>query len=92
VNVKNRHSASHDEQRSGTMKSDTRAIPAADPNNRLEYMKAIVQTANVEAETIPLSGSVLVCRVQPAAGCAFGLAGSMVCCLVQRVIRRFETS
>ena len=35
-------------------KSDTRAIPAADPNNRLEYMKAIVQTANVEAETIPL--------------------------------------
>jgi hypothetical protein len=36
------------------MKSDTRAIPAADPNNRLEYMKAIVQTANVEAETIPL--------------------------------------
>ena len=54
MNVKNRHSASHDEQRSGTMKSDTRAIPAADPNNRLEYMKAIVQTANVEAETIPL--------------------------------------
>jgi hypothetical protein len=49
VNVKNRHSASHDEQRSGTMKSDTRAIPAADPNNRLEYMKAIAQTANVEA-------------------------------------------
>jgi hypothetical protein len=36
------------------MKSDTRTIPAADPNNRLEYMKAIVQTANVEAETIPL--------------------------------------
>jgi hypothetical protein len=31
------------------MKSDTRSIPAADPNNRLEYMKAIAQTANVEA-------------------------------------------
>ena len=54
MNVKNRHSASHDEQRSGTMKSDTRAIPEADPNNRLEYMKAIVQTANVEGEAIPL--------------------------------------
>ena len=36
------------------MKSDTRAIPATDPNNRLKYMKAIVQTANVEGETIPL--------------------------------------
>jgi hypothetical protein len=34
--------------------SDTRAIPAVDPNNRLEYMKAIVQTANVEGETILL--------------------------------------
>jgi hypothetical protein len=37
-----------------TIKSDTRAIPAADPNNRLAYMKPIVQTANVEGETIPL--------------------------------------
>ena len=35
-------------------KTDTCAIPAADPNNRLEYMKTIVQTANVEGETIPL--------------------------------------
>jgi hypothetical protein len=35
-------------------KSDTRAIPAADPNNRLEYMNAIIQTANVEGEAIPL--------------------------------------
>jgi hypothetical protein len=34
--------------------SDTRAIPEADPNNRLEYMKAIVQTANVEEAAIPL--------------------------------------
>ena len=33
---------------------DTRALPAADPNNRLEYMKAIVQTANVEEAAIPL--------------------------------------
>ena len=38
----------------GPMKSDTRAIPAADPKNRLEYMEAIVQTANVEGETTPL--------------------------------------
>jgi len=35
--------------------SETRAIPAADPNNRLEYMRTIVQTANVEEETIPLN-------------------------------------
>lgn len=34
--------------------SDTRAIQAADPNNKLEPMKTIVQTANVEDETIPL--------------------------------------
>ena len=34
--------------------SDTRAIPAADPNNRLECMKTILQTANVEGEIIPL--------------------------------------
>ena len=39
---------------SNNQKSDTRAIPAADPNNRLECMKTIVQTANVEGETIPL--------------------------------------
>ena len=39
---------------SGTQKSNTRAIAAADPNNRLEYMKTIVQTANVEGEAIPL--------------------------------------
>ena len=33
---------------------NTRAIPAADPNNKLEYMKPIFQTANVEGETVPL--------------------------------------
>jgi hypothetical protein len=38
----------------GLLESDTRAIPAADPNNRLEWMQAIVQTANVEGETIAL--------------------------------------
>jgi|SRR5882724_2751405 len=45
---------SNDWLRSDNQKSDTRAIPAADPNNRLEYMKTMVQTANVEGETIPL--------------------------------------
>jgi len=35
--------------------SNTRALPAVDPNNRLEYMKAIVQTANAEEETISLT-------------------------------------
>jgi hypothetical protein len=33
---------------------DTRAIPAANPNNRLEHMKPIVQTGNLEGETISL--------------------------------------
>ena len=45
---------SNDWLRTDNQKSDTRAIPAADPNNRLEQMKPIVQTANVEGETIPL--------------------------------------
>jgi hypothetical protein len=45
---------SNDWLRTDNQKSDTRAIPAADPNNRLEKMKPIVQTANVEGETIPL--------------------------------------
>src|SRR5882724_12027480 len=73
--------------RSDNQKSDTRAIPAADPSNRLEYMKTMVQTANVEGETIPLkrSDSVLVCRVQPAAGYASRFTGSVVCCLAQRM-------
>ena len=39
---------------SGKPKSNTRAIARAELNNKLECMKAIVQTANVEEETIPL--------------------------------------
>jgi hypothetical protein len=35
--------------------SDTRAIPAADPNHKLEHLKTIVRTANVEGKTIPLT-------------------------------------
>jgi hypothetical protein len=45
---------SNDWLRSYDQKSDTRATPAADPNNRLEYMKAIVQITNIEEETISL--------------------------------------
>ena len=41
-------------RRDENKESDTRAIPAADPKNRLEYMKAIVQTANAEEAAIPL--------------------------------------
>ena len=36
---------------------DTRAIAAADPNNRLD-MKAIFQTANVEGQPIPLKEAI----------------------------------
>ena len=46
---------SNDWFRSYNQKSGTRAIPATDPNNRLEFMKAIVQTANVEEEAISLN-------------------------------------
>jgi hypothetical protein len=35
-------------------KQPTHAQSPVDPNNRLEYMKAIVQTANVEEEAISL--------------------------------------
>jgi hypothetical protein len=45
---------SNDWLRSDNQKSDKRTIAATDPNKRLEYMKTIVQTANVEGETIPL--------------------------------------
>jgi hypothetical protein len=34
--------------------SPTHAIPAADPNNRLEFMRTMVQTANIEETTISL--------------------------------------
>jgi hypothetical protein len=45
---------SNDWLRTDNQKSDTRAIAATDPNNRLEYMKTIIQTANVDGKTIPL--------------------------------------
>src|SRR5260370_16058224 len=90
---------SNDWFRSYNQKSGTRAIPAADPNNRLEYMKAIVQTAKCRRRnnSIKRSDSVLVCRVQPAARYAFGLTGSMVCYVGQQVTRsrksrRFDKS
>jgi hypothetical protein len=39
---------------SGKPKSNTRAIARTESNNKLECMKAIIQTANIEGETIPL--------------------------------------
>jgi hypothetical protein len=45
---------SNDWPGSGTRKSNTRAIARVESNNSLEYMKTIVQTANVDGETIPL--------------------------------------
>ena len=42
------------ERQTSQLKSDTRAIPAADPNNNLEHMKTLVPTVNVEGETISL--------------------------------------
>jgi hypothetical protein len=64
-------------------RSDTRAIPTGDPNNKLEYMKPIVQTANVEEAAIPLKEVIpfWFAVFQPAARFASGLIGSMVCCL-----------
>ena len=58
--------------------SDTRAIPAANPNNRLEYMKAIVQTANVEGETIPLKEMIpfWFAVSSPLLGALLGLLGA----------------
>ena len=58
--------------------SDTRAIPAADPNNRLEYMKSIVQTANVEGETISLKEVVpfWFAVSSPLIGALLGLLGA----------------
>ena len=54
------------------------AIEAADPNNRLEYMKAIVQTANVEGETIPLREVILFWFAvsSPLLGMLLGLLGA----------------
>jgi hypothetical protein len=57
---------------------DTRAISAVDPNNRLEYMKAIVQAANVEGETIPLKEVIPFCFAvsRPVLGLLLGLLGA----------------
>ena len=41
-------------RRDHNKESDARAIAADDPNNKLEYMKPIVQTANAQEAAIPL--------------------------------------
>jgi len=58
--------------------SETRAVPAADPNNRLEYMRTIVQTANVDAETIPLKEVIpfWFALSSPLLGALLGLLGA----------------
>ena len=80
--------------RSGTIKSATRAIAATDPNNRLEYTKTIVQTANVEGETIPLREVIpfWFAVSSPLLGMLLGLLGAWFVAWLQRVTRRFETS
>src|SRR5689334_5423943 len=58
--------------------SDTRAILTVDPNNRLEHMKAIVQTANVEGETISLREAIpfWFAVSSPLLGALIGLLGA----------------
>ncbi len=65
-------------RRGNNKESETRAIPAADPNNRLEYMKPIVQTANVEGETIPLTEEIpfWFAVSSPLLGALLGLLGA----------------
>ena len=71
---------SNDWLRSDNQKSDTCAIPAVDPNNRLAYMKPIVQTANVEGETIPLKEVIpfWFAVSSPLLGMLLGLLGAWV--------------
>ena len=60
--------------------SGARAILAADPNNRLAYMKPIVQTANIEGETISLREVIpfWFAVSSPLLGALLGLLGAWV--------------
>jgi hypothetical protein len=53
-------------------------MSAADPNNRLEYMKPIVQAANVEGETISLREVIpfWLAVSSPLLGAILGLLGA----------------
>jgi len=56
----------------------THPIPAADPNNTLDSMKAIVQTANVEEEAISLKELIpfWFAVASPLVGILLGLLGA----------------
>ena len=56
----------------------TRAIPTSDPNNTLEYMKPIVQTAQLERETVPLKEAIpfWFAVSSPLFGALLGLLGA----------------
>jgi hypothetical protein len=59
-------------------KSDAHAIAAGDPNNKLEYMEPIVQTANAEEAAIPLKEVIpfWFAVFSPLLGALLGLLGS----------------
>ena len=57
---------------------DTRATAMAHPNNRLEYMKPILQTANLEGEPVPLREAIpfWFAVSSPLLGALLGLLGA----------------
>jgi hypothetical protein len=65
-------------KRCAIINDPTHAPSPADANNRLEYMKAIVQTANVEEETISLKELVpfWFAVSSPLVGMLLGLLGA----------------
>ena len=58
--------------------SDARAIASGDPNNKLEYMKPTVQTANTEEAAIPLKEMIpfWFAVSSPLLGALLGLLGA----------------
>ena len=59
-------------------KPDTRAIAAADSNNKVEYMKTTVQTANLDRVAIPLKEAIpfWFAVSSPLLGVLLGLLGA----------------
>jgi len=69
---------SSDWLRSGTKKSDTRAITPGEPKSKLDGMKTIGHTANVEEEAISLREVIpfWFAVSSPLLGVLFGLLGA----------------
>ena len=69
---------SSDWLRSGTKKSDTRAITPGEPKSKLDGMKTIGQTVNVEEEAISLREVIpfWFAVSSPLLGVLFGLLGA----------------